>query len=339
MTPLERYRATLNGETVDPIVRCPILMRFAAEHIGHTYEEFLRDHRVLVEANLQCAEDFGYDQLSMISDPVRETEGFGGRTVYLPNSVPICHGPLEAEEELEPGRLTAPDPYLSPRMKDWIDGVRLMRERAGDQYSILGWVEGPTSEACDLRGMANFFMDLLEEPEACGELLDMTRDAAIAFARAQLEAGADSIGIGEAVASQLSAETYRDLCLPRMQDLVTAIREAGGIVKLHICGNITHLLPDLATLGIHILDIDHMVDPAEVRSVMGPETVLCTHVNPAGILQSGTPDGIRDALVDDVQTLGAPCMINAGCEIPAGTPPDLLRAFCAPLSYPELQTS
>ena len=222
----------LKGEPVDHLPRCPILMRFAAEYIGNTYGEFLRDHRVLAEATLRCAEDFGFDQLSLISDPVRETEGFGGVTEFQEHTVPICHGPLEDGEELEPGRLSVPDPHASPRMRDRIDGVSLLRERAGNQYSILGWVEGPAAEASDLRGMANFFMDLLEEPEACEKLLDLTRDCAIRFALAQLEAGADSIGIGEAVASQMSAETYRELCLPRMQALVDAIHAAHGVVKL-----------------------------------------------------------------------------------------------------------
>jgi MtaA/CmuA family methyltransferase len=306
-------------------------MRFAAEFIGRTYEDFLRDHRVLVEANLRCAETFGMDQLSLISDPVRETEGFGGTTLYQKDSVPVCKGPLEEEDELDPSGLVVPDPYVSPRMRDRVDGVKLMRERAGDQYSVLGWVEGPTAEACDLRGMANFFMDMLEEPEACADLLDLTRDAALRFALAQLEAGADSIGIGEAVASQVSAETYRELCLPRLQQLVQAIQQAGGVVKLHICGNITHLLPDLASLGVDILDLDHMVELSTARKIMGPDTVLCTHLNPAGILQSGTPEEIRKAVREDVEVLGMPCMINAGCEIPFGTPPEHLEALCEPV--------
>lgn len=331
MTSKERILALLSGKQVDHLPRCPILMRFAAEYIGKTYGEFLQDHRVLVEANLRCAEDFGFDQLSLISDPVRETEGFGGVTEFLEHSVPICHGPLEQEEELDPGRLAVPDPMASPRMRDRIDGVALMRERVGDRYSILGWVEGPAAEASDLRGMANFFMDLLEEPEACADLLDLTKECAIRFARAQLEAGADSIGIGEAVASQMSADTYRELCLPRMQELVDAIHAAKGIVKLHICGNITHLLPHLSTLGVDILDLDHMVDLSTARKVMGPDTVLCTHLNPAVILQSGTPEEIRKAVREDVEELGMPCMINAGCEIPAGTPPENLKALCEPV--------
>src|ERR1035441_4271669 len=40
-----------------------------------------------------------------------------------------------------------PDPMNAPRMRDRIDAVRLYRARAGDRYSIMGWVEGPAAEA------------------------------------------------------------------------------------------------------------------------------------------------------------------------------------------------
>ena len=42
------------------------------------------DHKVLVEANLRCVEDFGFDQVSVISDPYRETTGFGGEVEFVP---------------------------------------------------------------------------------------------------------------------------------------------------------------------------------------------------------------------------------------------------------------
>jgi hypothetical protein len=51
MTSLERYRATLAGQPVDHLARVPILMQFAAEHIGSNYGAFAADHRVLTAAN------------------------------------------------------------------------------------------------------------------------------------------------------------------------------------------------------------------------------------------------------------------------------------------------
>jgi uroporphyrinogen decarboxylase len=81
MTPRGRYLAVLDGGQPDNLPRIPILMQFAAEHIGSHYGAFASDYRVLVEANLRCAEDFGLDQLSAISDPYRETAGFGAPVI------------------------------------------------------------------------------------------------------------------------------------------------------------------------------------------------------------------------------------------------------------------
>ncbi|MFP4203470.1 MAG: hypothetical protein ACLFS4_03965, partial [Opitutales bacterium] len=60
MTPKKRYDALLAGGDIDFHPRIPIVMQFAAEYIGSNYGAFASDHRVLVEANIRCAEDFGF---------------------------------------------------------------------------------------------------------------------------------------------------------------------------------------------------------------------------------------------------------------------------------------
>ena len=54
MTGYERYVKTCRGEETDILPRVPILMAFAAGHIGSNYGAFASDHRVLVVANLTC---------------------------------------------------------------------------------------------------------------------------------------------------------------------------------------------------------------------------------------------------------------------------------------------
>ena len=93
MTPRERYLAVLHGGRPDVLPRLPILMQFAAEYIGSNYGAFASDYRVLVEANLRCAEEFGIDQLNTMSDPYRETAGFGAPIEFPRNGVPICLKP------------------------------------------------------------------------------------------------------------------------------------------------------------------------------------------------------------------------------------------------------
>ena len=329
MNGYERYRAAITGGDVDYSPRTPILMQFAAEHMGSNYGAFASDHRVLVEANLRCAEEFGMDQVSAISDPFRETEGFGGITTYVTDGVPRCTHPLEDAADLS--LLKNPDPRVSVRMRDRVDAIRLFKERAGGKFSILGWIEGPAAEAADVRGVQNFLMDLIEEPEFACALMDRCVEVGIEFARAQFEAGADTIGIGDAIASQVSPGIYAELIQPREKRLVAAIREMGAWVKLHICGNITHLLGGIADLGVNVLDVDHMVDLKAVRAAVGPDVVLTGNIDPASAVRNGSPAAIRAKMRQSLAEAGRPYMANAGCEIPAGTPDENLMALCEPL--------
>lgn len=329
MNGYQRYLATLEGKPVDFPARTPILMQFAAEYIGSDYGKFAADYRVLVEANLACARDFGIDQLSCISDPYRETSGFGGSITYVTDGPPHCTHPLSDTTDLS--TLSQPEPLKSERMLDRVRAAGLYHKEHNGEYSILGWVEGPAAEAADLRDMTNFYLDLMDDGDFSNELMHCCTEVAIEFARAQIEAGADTIGVGDAIASQVGADIYEELILPHEQRLVAAIHGMGGKVKLHICGNIAHLLPGIASLGIDVLDVDHMVDLEAVRTQLGPKVVLAGNMDPVRMIRNGTPGEIRSAVREARRKSGAAYLVNAGCEIPSGTPRENLAALCQPL--------
>lgn len=330
MTGYERYMGMVNGEKVDFVPRIPILMHFAAKHINATYADFARDYKVLVEANRRLVKDYGFDQLDIMSDPYRETCDFGGEIEYLESTVPRCvRHPLAESKDLD--TLAKPDPYESERMLNAVKAVRAFKAYGWRKYSITGWVEGPAAEGAVLRGVTDFLMDLLsDEPFACA-LMDIAVDNAIEFAGAQLEEGADTIGVGDAIASQISPDMYERLVFPRERKLVDAIREAGGLARLHICGDINHLLPIIAGLGIDILDCDWMVDMEEARRLLGMKVTLTGNLDPVNAVMKSTPDKIREALRVVYRKVGNPYFVNAGCEIPMETPPENLRALCEPI--------
>jgi MtaA/CmuA family methyltransferase len=332
MNQLERYMAVLRGEPVDFLPRLPILMQFAAEYIGSNYGEFASDHRVLVEANLRCAEDFGFEQISAISDPYRETQGFGAEIVYVADGVPRCPNPPLADAK-DLSVLERPDPLRSERMRDRIEALRAFRERAGGRYSVLGWIEGPAAEAADLRGVTAFLMDLMTDEPFAAELMDLCTEVGVEFARAQLGAGAETIGIGDAIASQVSPAVYERLIRPRERRMTEAIHDAGGLVRLHICGDVTHLLPGIAGLGADIVDADHMVDLRSMREALGGGTVLAGNIDPAAGVKAGSPEAIRAHVRETYAAVGNPFMVTAGCEVPSGTPPENLKALCTPVPY------
>ncbi len=330
MNSYERYLGMVNGQKVDCVPRIPILMHFAAKHINASYADFAGNYQVLVEANRRLVEDFGFDQLDVMSDPWRETTGFGAKIEYLQDTVPRClHHPLEESKDLS--RLAKPDPYQSERMLNTVKAIQDYKKIGWRKYSITGWVEGPAAEAADLRGVTNFMMDLYDDETFVGELMDLCIETAIDYALAQIKEGADTIGIGDAIASQISPDMYQRLVLPREKNLVQAIQQAGGLARLHICGNINHLLPFIAELNINIIDCDWMVDMEQARKILGPRVTLTGNLDPVNAVMRSTPEKIRRGFQDIYHKVGNPYFVNAGCEIPVGTPRENLQALCDPI--------
>ncbi len=99
-----------------------------------------------------------------------------------------------------------------------------------------------------------------EEVALLERLLELSSKSIRLYLAAQTEAGADTLGIGDAAPGQISCDLYEELIPPREQRLVRGLKEAGAKVRMHIRGNITHLLPGLASLELDIIDVCHMVD-------------------------------------------------------------------------------
>ncbi|HBC87916.1 MAG TPA: hypothetical protein DCZ94_13260 [Lentisphaeria bacterium] len=61
------------------------------------------------------------------------------------------------------------------------------------------------------------------------------------FAKYQIDAGADIIGVGDAAASLVGSQIYEEFVFPYEKKLIDKIHSMGGLVRLHICGNMGDL--------------------------------------------------------------------------------------------------
>jgi MtaA/CmuA family methyltransferase len=295
------------------------MMQFAAHHIGKPLSAYYQDYRVLAEANLAVLETFSLDIVQAISDPYREAADWGAAVVFPDDNIPLCETPLIAEPS-DLDRLRTPDPHTGRRMSDRLEAIRLFRERVGGKVPIMGWVEGALAEAADLRGVSNLMVDLYDSPEWAKALLERCSEVAIAFARAQVAAGADIIGLGDAIASQVSPTMYEQFALPYEQRIFAAVHEMGALGRLHICGNTTRLLHLMPFSGADIIDIDWMVDMSAAREAFGDRIAVCGNFDPLAVALRGTPETIRQATLDCLRAGGPRSISGAGCEIPDGTP-------------------
>jgi MtaA/CmuA family methyltransferase len=330
MTCRERVLAHLEGRPVDRLPLMPITMMFACAQIGARYRDYCTDYRVLAEGQIRTAETFGFDYVNTMSDPAREAADCGAVVEYFDHQpVALVEDQALLSDKTRLASLRIPDPLGGGRMTNGLKALALLKERVGKDKIVEGWVEGPIAEGADLRGINTLMMDFFDDPAFVRDLFAFVVELELRFAREQLKAGADLIGVGDAAASLIGPDIYNEFVWPGQKQLVDGIHALGGKVRMHICGNIRRSLEGVGKLGCEIVDLDSMVPISEARQKVGPKAVLLGNLNPVLVLRNGDPAGVTAAVAECHRQAGAPFIVGAGCEVPRDTPPENLRAMCA----------
>ncbi len=317
-----------SGQPTDCLPLMPITMMFAADQIGVPYGRYVTDHRTLVEAQLRTSEKFDFDHVSCISDPAREAADCGARIEYFENQPPA---PNETQSFLADktalNKLKVPDPLGGGRMHDRVKAAAAFRSRIGGEKLIEGWVEGPCAEAADLRGINRLMTDFFDDPSFVLDLFAFVLEMELAFAKAQVEAGVDYIGVGDAAASLVGPRLYEEFVWPYEKKLVDGLHALGTRVRLHICGDTRKILGGMARLGCELTDLDYPVPMEAARREMGPRNVLGANLHPVRDVRDGTPDSVTAALSECHRLAGPQFVVEAGCEIPRDSPEANLHAL------------
>lgn len=326
MTGRQRTLDFLAGRRTDRPPFHPIIMRWSAQYAGVNYGDFCLNPASKCRASIKCAEDFGMDWVTVLSDPYAEADAFGLPVVYPEDNLPHETGHFDSVEALL--ALKPYDVAANHRTAGRIEEIREYRRITGDRHFVVGWVEGPVAEYSDLRGTTEAAYDFMDEPEAVGQVMDMITEAAKHFITLQVEAGADCIGIGDAFASQIGPALFRELAFHREKALVDHIHSLGAKAKLHICGNTSAILTQMIATGADIIDVDHLVPSmSSFVPLLSPNQFFSGKVDPVSVIQNGSPDEIIAAVREGFEEANGRCIISAGCEITPGTSLQNMRLF------------
>jgi len=163
-----------------------------------------------------------------------------------------------------------------------------------------------------LRGMEDLMMDMLAAPEIAHWLFDRTaalqQCAAIEFARA----GVDIIITGDDVAGQrgmlMKLNLWRQFLKPRLAATVRAVKQARSdtYVFYHSDGNMEAVIPELAELGIDILNPvqPECMDPSAIKLKYGDRLSFWGTVSVQQTMPFGTPEQVRAEARLRIRTVG-----------------------------------
>jgi MtaA/CmuA family methyltransferase len=309
-------------------------MMFAAKHAGMKYIDYTKDGLKMAAAQLKLVKDFDVDCLLTCSDPAREVIDIAGEgsVLWYEDQGPAIHE--EKAALLDKARLRdfrVPDPLGGGRMHDRIKSIEMMRREAGPGASIVGWVEGPLALSAELRGINAVMLDFVDDPGFVHDLLDFCVRVAMPYADAQIQAGADTIGMSDAAASMMGPERYARFLLPAQRRVLQSIktRYPEVITRLHMCGRTDPLIAMMATLPADIIELDFPVDLLAAKQVLGPRRVILGNVSTITDLLEGTPASVYEACRRCHEVCGPFHVVGSGCEVSPRTPSENLRAMLA----------
>jgi uroporphyrinogen decarboxylase len=98
---------------------------------------------------------------------------------------------------------------------------------------------------------------------------------------------------------------------------------------IHVCGNTSSIVEQFAEYPWCGFELDYKTDAARAKSTAGAAHVLFGNVDPSGIIGRGTVAQVRTATEELIKAWkpGGRFILNAGCAIPPGTPPENIHAL------------
>ena len=165
-------------------------------------------------------------------------------------------------------------------------------------------------------------VDLLTASDHPGlyRLLDVCYESHLATHRAVKRAGADFTSLGDSPAGPdvVSPAVFQRFARPHEERLIRDLAADGIFTVIHICGNTSAILDQLAQYPACGFELDYKTDPVRAKTTAGRQHVLFGNIDPSGVLALGTVEQVRDASRRLIETWkpGGRFVLNAGCACP-----------------------
>jgi uroporphyrinogen decarboxylase len=221
--------------------------------------------------------------------------------------------------------------------------ARALELKRETPYAVVSGISGVVYEICwYMRGLEQWFCDLMGNTEFCEAMLDQTLKFWLDWFRLFLdEVGdvVDVIMIGDDLAGQngplFNPAIYRRIVKPRHQRLVQYIRSrTSAKIWYHTCGSCQAFIPELIDNGAQILNPVQVsarnMDPAELKARYGKQIAFWGGgVDAQHVLPRGTPQQVAENVRRNMQAFmpGGGYVFNNVHNIQGEVPPENILAM------------
>ncbi|MBQ3591146.1 MAG: hypothetical protein II979_04335 [Clostridia bacterium] len=218
---------------------------------------------------------------------------------------------------------------------EFAETVRNLKEHT-DAYVLVTIWGSHFEKANFARGIENFLADLAGDPEYAQRMLDFIIHKNIVMLENIVHTpGIDGILLGSDWGSQrdlmMSPACWRQMIAPGEQKEYDLIHEAGVDVWVHSCGDIRKIFPDLAEMGVDVLNPiqPECMDIYELKEKYGSRMTFWGGISTQKTLPYGSPEEVaaETRKVTDALSRSGGYIIAPSQEIQADVPFENLCAL------------
>ena len=281
-------------------------------------------HREVNQITRQYVGKAFFDEDTFQFSPKRIENLFGCEFDYheggTPWFVPVTDNPAEFAKILDKAEQTdlrvwsLPEPFL----KEWEE-----RKRAGKSLPALGTgSRGPATIMTSVLKPETLFLWMYDHPDLMGRFRDILAAKMVELNTILREfSGNTSPGwwITDDNCALFNRKLYQQYCYPVLENVLHAMAPGNASRYQHSDSAMGHLLDFQYALGIRSVNYGPTVDAALIREKM-PDALINGQLPPF-LLRNGSPDEIRQRIVDDFQKAGQTggLIITTAGSLAAGT--------------------
>ncbi len=300
-------------------------------HGKYAYEDFCQDGEKIFEVYRAAIEHFDYDWALVQIDDCFEFEPIGVGVKGEGNIVRgTCRYLPVGREALQ--RVQRIDPYSDGRIPQKLLAIQKLKAYFGDTVLVTGSCAAPFSAIGLMWGIEESMMLMLTDPALLLEAMECWKDFYIRYIRAQKEAGADAIWLGDcnAFSSMVSVDQYKGHIFTATQSLIDCCeKQIDILIWLHNSEvRVEHVRSHMG-LGHSIESIGPEADILEIREATRGRIPISGNLDPIKVVWRGTPQTVRSEVerIVGVCREGGGYVFNTGETVPGMAPEENVTAM------------
>ena len=307
----------------------PVLSFPAVQLMGITVRDLIGSSDYQAEAMRLIAQKYPTAASVSFMDLSVEAEAFGAETVVSDDEVPTVVGAL-VDEDTDPDDIAVPA-VGAGRTGLYVEAIAKVAPLIGDRPVLAGAI-GPFSLAGRLMDVSEVMVLCYEEPELVHAVLGKAAGFVAAYAAAFRAAGADGVVLAEPLAGLLSPDLAEEFSSAYVRRIVEEVQTDSFAVVYHNCGGgVPKMMDSIVATGAAAFHFGNAISMVDVMPLVPADRVAMGNVAPAEQLRNGTPDSVRAATLEVLETCaGYPnFVISTGCDVPPMAPLENIDAFFA----------